>query len=87
MTTNHHELLAPTATAISAVRDAMAPWVSGRLLPNFSSGEPAAQLHPTDVLARLAAIKDERDPRRVIRSNHPVSGATADRSDPVGASR
>jgi FAD binding domain len=66
--------LAPViGSAIEHVQTAMAPWISGRVLPNFSVGEPNAQLYPPATQTRLAEIKSRVDPNGVIRSNHPVS--------------
>jgi hypothetical protein len=59
--------------AIEHVRTTMSPWITGRTLPNFSSGEPNAELYPAAVHRRLAAIKQAVDPTGTIRGNHPVS--------------
>jgi FAD/FMN-containing dehydrogenase len=59
------------AAAIDRVTAAMRPYSSGRLPPNF--GTDAASVYPPDVLARLRAIKQQRDPHGVIRSNRPLT--------------
>ncbi len=55
---------------VERVGAAMAPYSSGRAFPNFA--ESAEQAYPPEVLTRLSAIKTERDPRGVIRSNRPL---------------
>jgi FAD/FMN-containing dehydrogenase len=65
------EMADPIARLIDEVNTAMGPYLAGRTVPNFAAdAEPA---YPPDVLARLAAIKRQRDPQGVIRSNRPVS--------------
>ena len=59
--------------AIEAVQAKMAPWITGRVLPNFSTDEPNTELYPAAVHQRLVAIKQAVDPAGTIRSNHPVS--------------
>lgn len=80
------ELLPLITGAIAGVEHAMAPWVSGRRLPNFAPSDPVDQLYPADVVARLRSIKDERDPDGVFRSNHPVRGLAASQPNAVGLS-
>ncbi|TQS42225.1 FAD-binding oxidoreductase [Cryptosporangium phraense] len=59
----HHGLMA----------QALAPHASGRIFFTFlGSEESPVAAFPPDVLARLRAIKQERDPFGVVRSNHPV---------------
>ena len=65
------EMADPIARLIDGVSTAMGPYRSGRTVPNFASDAESA--YPPDVLARLAAIKRQRDPKGVIRSNRPVS--------------
>ena len=59
--------------AIERVQTTMAPWITGRALPNFSAGEPNAALYPAEIHDRLVAIKQAVDPAGTIRGNHPVS--------------
>ncbi|WP_328523313.1 FAD-binding oxidoreductase [Kribbella sp. NBC_00359] len=59
--------------AIERVQTTMAPWITGRALPNFSAGEPNAALYPAGIHDRLVAIKQAVDPAGTIRGNHPVS--------------
>jgi FAD/FMN-containing dehydrogenase len=65
------EMADPIATLIDEVNTAMGPYRAGRTVPNFAADAESA--YPRDVLARLAAIKRQRDPQGVIRSNRPVS--------------
>ena len=59
--------------AIEAVQAKMAPWITGRVLPNFSTDELNTELYPAAVHQRLVSIKQAVDPAGTIRSNHPVS--------------
>ena len=65
------ELADPIAGLIARVNTAMGPYRAGRTVPNFAADAESA--YPPDALARLAAIKRQRDPKGVIRSNRPVS--------------
>lgn len=65
------EMADPIAMLIDGVSVAMGPYRAGRTVPNFASDAESA--YPPDVLARLAAIKRQRDPQGVIRSNRSVS--------------
>jgi hypothetical protein len=58
--------------AIAEVKTAMAPWITGRILPNFGTDAEADAIFPADVRDRLSRIKAHVDPRGVIRGNHPV---------------
>jgi hypothetical protein len=64
------ELAGPIAGLVNRVRAAVRPFSAGRTVPNFAA--EAEHAYPPDVLARLGAIKRERDLRGVIRSNRPV---------------
>jgi hypothetical protein len=59
--------------AIERVQTAMAPWITGRALPNFSTSEPNEALYPAATHDRLVTIKQAADPAGTIRGNHPVS--------------
>ena len=65
------ELAEPIASLIDRVSTAMGPYRAGRTVPNFAADAESA--YPPEVLARLAAIKRQRDPKGVIRSNRPMS--------------
>ncbi|HEX6336373.1 MAG TPA: FAD-binding oxidoreductase [Jiangellaceae bacterium] len=65
------ELAEPIAGLIDGVSTAIGPYRAGRTVPNFAADAESA--YPPEVLARLAAIKRQRDPKGVIRSNRPVS--------------
>ncbi|KAA2267092.1 FAD-binding oxidoreductase [Solihabitans fulvus] len=53
---------------------ALGPYVSGRKpFTQLAPEEPAALAFPEDTLDGLRAIKQRRDPRGVLRSNHPVN--------------
>lgn len=61
--------------AFAAVDSALGRLASGRRMPNFvGEGQDDATGYDSEGLARLQAIKRERDPRGVIRSNKPVLG-------------
>lgn len=51
----------------------MAPWLSDRMVLNFSTDDSLAALFPAGAAERLAAIKHRVDPRNTIRSNRPVT--------------
>jgi len=67
------QLVEPLQQALGGLEAALAPWSSERQMFNFlgSSDDPSTAFTPT-ALGRLRAIKLERDPRGVIRSNRPV---------------
>jgi hypothetical protein len=70
------ELAAAIPHAFSAVDAALGRLASGRRMPNFiGEGQDDATGYDGERLARLQAIKRERDPMGVIRSNKPVLGA------------
>jgi len=75
------EMADPIAGLIARVNTAMGPYRAGRTVPNFAADAEAA--YPPDVLARLAAIKRQRDPKGVIRSNRPVSRPCVVRLGPL----
>lgn len=59
----------------AAVMDAMAPWSTGRELPNFSpAADPAglARCYDEATIARLAALAEDHDPAGVLRVGHVV---------------
>jgi FAD binding domain-containing protein len=75
------ELVAPLRAQLDVAEQAMAPFASGRRTFNFlgSGQDPSAAFTP-QALERLRAIKLERDPAGVIRSNRPVlTGSTPTR--------
>jgi hypothetical protein len=67
------ELAGPIAIAIEGVQAKLAPWISGRTLLNFASGEPLGDVFPAEVRERLRAVKQRVDPQAVIRGNHPIA--------------
>lgn len=70
------ELAAAIPHAFAAVDAALGRLASGRRMPNFiGEGQDDATGYDAERLARLQAIKRERDPKGVIRSNKPVLGA------------
>ena len=53
----------------AAVLDAMAPWSTGGVLPNFAPGDDAARfrrVYTPETLARLRALSQASDPARVL---------------------
>lgn len=60
---------------IDAVREGLAAYTSERVPSNFWHGEHADRLYSAEVLARLRAIKQQVDPRGVIRGNRILGGA------------
>ena len=67
------ELAQAIPHAFAAVDSALARVASGQLMPNFTGAHQSdAAGYDTGRLERLRAIKRERDPRGVIRSNKPV---------------
>ncbi|MGZ4631697.1 MAG: FAD-binding oxidoreductase [Actinomycetes bacterium] len=73
------ELVPPLRASLDAAENAMVPFVSGRKTFNFlGAGQDPSAAYTPAALARLRAIKLERDPAGVIRSNRPVlTGSTA----------
>ena len=70
------ELAAAIPHAFAAVDATLGRLASGRRMPNFiGEGQDDATGYDAERLARLQAIKRERDPHGVIRSNKPVLGA------------
>lgn len=69
--------LAPAIDAdLAALREAVRAYISGRVPFTFLSADDATErAFPAATLARLREIKSARDPRGVIRSNHPVLAA------------
>jgi FAD binding domain len=72
------QLVEPLKAELGAVAQAMAPFVSDRQMFNFlgMGADPSTAFAP-EALERLRAIKSERDPMGVIRSNRPVLGPRA----------
>jgi FAD/FMN-containing dehydrogenase len=69
------ELAEAIPHAFAAVDAALGRLASGRRMPNFiGEGQDDATGYDAERLARLRAIKRERDPQGVIRSNKPVLG-------------
>jgi FAD binding domain len=69
------ELVGPLLGQLAQAEHAMAPFASGRRMFNFlGSGADPSDAFAPDALERLRAIKVERDPLGVIRSNRPVLG-------------
>ncbi len=69
------ELAAAIGFAQGQLREALAGYLTGVAPFNFVDDSDVGRIFPADTLARLRAIKDERDPAGVIRSNRPVRGA------------
>ncbi|MEV8373190.1 FAD-binding oxidoreductase [Kribbella sp. NPDC056861] len=67
------ELAAPVAAAIETVQAQLAPWISERMVLNFSGEEPLSEIFAPAVRERLRAVKQRVDPQAVIRGNHPIS--------------
>ena len=65
------ELAEVVAGANEGLRTAMAPYTSDRVPTNFSNTEQPDQSYPPETLERLRALKEQRDPHRVIRGNRP----------------
>lgn len=68
------ELAAAIGFAQGQLREALADHLTGVAPYNFIDDTNVSRIFPADTLARLRAIKDERDPAGVIRSNRPVHG-------------
>jgi hypothetical protein len=70
------ELAQAIPHAFAAVDRAVGRLASGHRMPNFiGEGQDDATGYDAERLARLQAIKRERDPHGVIRSNKPVLGS------------
>jgi hypothetical protein len=70
------ETAAAIDAELTALRAALRPQLSGRVPFTFLNATDATgRAFPPDTLARLQEIKKSRDPRGVIRSNHPVLAA------------
>ena len=70
------ELAAAIPHAFAALDAALGRLASGHRMPNFTgAGQADAAGYDTARLERLRAIKRDRDPQGVIRSNKPVLGA------------
>jgi hypothetical protein len=62
------------ARAIAALRQAVAPWTTGRLLFNFADGEvDGRELYEGAVHDRLAQVRRRHDPDGLLRPNHPIA--------------
>lgn len=71
---------AATAASAAAIADAVAPWDTGRQLPNFAaSPDPAQVLRVYDrpVLDRLSTLIERLDPDGVISAAQPIRAAVA----------
>jgi FAD binding domain len=69
------ELAKPLLGQLAEVEQTMAPFTSDRKMFNFlGSGADPSDAFAPEALERLRAIKAERDPFGVIRSNRPVHG-------------
>jgi FAD/FMN-containing dehydrogenase len=67
------DIRADSKRRIEAVQQALAPWATRYLNPNFAETEHAPEsLWPDRAYQRLRRIKATVDPDDVIRSNHPV---------------
>jgi FAD/FMN-containing dehydrogenase len=67
------EIRAFSKSRIDAIQQALAPWGTRYLNPNFAETEHAPEsLWPEQAYKRLRRIKATVDPDDVIRSNHPV---------------
>jgi hypothetical protein len=58
--------------SFDSVYAGMSRWVSDRIPPNLSFGDPHEQLYPKDVLDRLRENNPRVDPLDLIRGNHPL---------------
>lgn len=68
------ESRAVVAGEVATLLARLAPWRHERTYANFSEAdEPATRYHSPATLARLRAAQAAVDPRRVIKSNHPLS--------------
>ncbi|KHK99559.1 FAD-linked oxidase [Microbacterium mangrovi] len=67
------EAFAAGQRSTAAVVDAVRPWAAATVFANFSDRtKPASDLFDADVVARLAAVRDEYDPRRRMLAAHEV---------------
>ena len=70
------ELAAASEEAFGRVREALAPFDSGRPYMNFQDRPTDSErLFEDDAYGRLAAVKAKYDPDDVVRANHPVKAA------------
>jgi hypothetical protein len=69
-------MTAAVAAYLPVVKDAVAPWDSGREYLNFAEQHTdVRRMWPTDVYERLCQVKAEYDPADMFLSNHPVPPA------------
>jgi FAD/FMN-containing dehydrogenase len=62
------------AAALAGLREALAPWATGRRLFNFVDGEvDSRELYDQATHARLQEIRRRYDPDGVMRPNHPIA--------------
>ena len=67
------DIRADSKSQIVAIQQALAPWATRYLNPNFAETRHAAEsLWTEQAYQRLRRIKAAVDPGNVIRSNHPV---------------
>jgi hypothetical protein len=69
---------AATRSSAAVVAEAMAPWATGRQLPNFAAStepEQALAVYDRDVLGRLGALVATVDPDGVISASRPIREA------------
>ena len=68
---------AAVAAGLRGLLAAVAPWGTGRRPLNFAADGELATVFAAADLARLSALRTERDPRDVIRANHRIPLAAA----------
>ncbi|GAA1739006.1 FAD-binding oxidoreductase [Luedemannella helvata] len=73
----NHELAAAIDVAFAELRRALGDVASARVPFNFLGLQDIEEAYDDKELARLRDIKRDRDPRGVIRSNHPVDAGTS----------
>jgi FAD/FMN-containing dehydrogenase len=71
------EMKAAVEARVDEVKEALAPWDSGSDYLNFSERpRDGRRFYRAETYHRLRAIKTQRDPGHLFRSNHPIPPAT-----------
>jgi len=72
-----HDMYAANRRQLSILREALAPYDTGRQYLNFveDAGTDAAAFYRADAYRRLRAVKAAVDPGNVFRANHPIPAA------------
>jgi hypothetical protein len=72
------EMEAAVKVHAQTVKDALAPWATGRGYFNFSDRPlDGRSLYPPATYLRLQEVKAAYDPEELFRASHPIRPATA----------